>query len=190
MSNFLTNTIEVSDIAEPAPPARNPYAPQYLPHPRYNGVNIFSYYNPYLQRRVKVLNFGPGVIPALDNNTVLDTLALDHYIQHNNIHNSPDYIKIQGITHKLKERNYRNAPSEEKIRNIKSQMNVAQQHWVDEIARIFAMRVNYVPQTLHDKIVAHAMAGALGPRFRARGGKKKTLKSKNGIRKTRMKKNK
>lgn len=190
MSKFLGNTIEIIEAPEPAPAPTNPYSPRYMPHPQHQGVNIFTYYNPYLKKRVKVLKFGEGVLPSLDNNSVLDTLAVDHFVQHNKVKNNPHYIKIEGIVQKLKERNYLSSPTAAKITNIKMAMNSKNQPLVDTIANILRSK-NYVPQTLEDKVTLHAIVTALEmPRFKTGG--KRTVKQRRilrkSLRKTRTKK--
>ncbi len=184
MSSFLTNTIEVIDTAE-VPSANNPYAPQYLQHSMNNEEYMFSYYNPYLHKRVNVLSFGKGFIPELNEKTI-DKIAVDHYIEYNNIQNSREYSTVKAIVHKLNERGYKNAPSGNTIFNVKTHLHVIEQPIVDKVAAI--LRNEFVPVDLTDKIIQHAVEIALQRnRFMLKGGKKKTLQYRRRERKIRRK---
>jgi hypothetical protein len=191
MSSFLTNTIEVVPSDE-VPSANNPYAPRYVAHSLYNDGYMLSYYNPYLRQRVNILKFGEGPIPTFGEGLhvqrlrgdIFDKIAVDHYIQHNGIQNTPLYLDVQKSVHRLRERNYHTAPSENKITNVKTHLNRAAQPAVDRVAAI--LRNEFIPETIHDKIVQHAVERALGQnRFILKGGKKKTMKSKKRTNKTR-----
>jgi hypothetical protein len=175
MSDFMLNRFEV--LGEEPQPAGSAYDPK-----RVEGDLI--YYNPGLGRRIRVRSFGPGLLPAFDNDKVWAALATDHLVQHLNLTESPLYIKIQGITQKLKER--KNMAAANRVLNVKMALPKDDQQLVDSIEA--AMNNRFVPSTWEENVLIHAVKRAMQkPRFEVRGGRKRATHRKMKVKRMRTK---
>ena len=170
------NRIELLDENQPSPSHGNTFDPKMLPGKPFlndgvmKSVDYFSYYNPYLKKRVVVKEFNNDM-PFAYEPKYIDILAIDHYVQEKRLILDPEYTLIGRITQLLMDRGYNQDPKPEKIKDVKMQLDRIHQPKVDAVAALLIKPE--LAENLNLKIVLHSIRRSLQkPRFELKGGKK------------------